>query len=181
MQFFSTTCSKSTNIKLHQIWFSHTWCKLIKSTNLMQLGPACIKHAKSLHQAYKINYIVYRAKNAEVAAGLLQAYLQLSSRYYMVRLYRLYCLDDSNPAPCYEQPNYNFGDVSTTCRLDASCFKVQLAACKSVNIKVHQDLKINEGNRLVWLDARSLIENLHQVDKIHNLHQVWRFWLCWIV
>ena len=33
----STTCSKSANIKLQQVWFSQTCCNLMKSTDLMQL------------------------------------------------------------------------------------------------------------------------------------------------
>ena len=37
MQVVPTPCSKSTNIRLQQFWFSQTWCNLVKPKNLMQL------------------------------------------------------------------------------------------------------------------------------------------------
>ncbi len=44
----SSTCSKSANIKLQQVWCSQTWCNLMKSTGLIQL-------VGNLHQAGKIH------------------------------------------------------------------------------------------------------------------------------
>ena len=38
IQVVSTTCSKSTNIKLQQVWFSQTFCNLMKPTDLQQAG-----------------------------------------------------------------------------------------------------------------------------------------------
>ena len=37
-QVVSAICSKSENIKLQQVWFSQTWCNLMRSTDLLQIA-----------------------------------------------------------------------------------------------------------------------------------------------
>ena len=37
-QVVSTICSTSENIKLQQVWFSQTWCNLMRSTDLLQVA-----------------------------------------------------------------------------------------------------------------------------------------------
>ena len=38
VQVVSTIWSKSENIKLQQVWFSQTWCNLMRSTDLLQIA-----------------------------------------------------------------------------------------------------------------------------------------------
>ena len=47
----STTCSKSANIKLQQVWISQTWCNLMKPTGLTQLDNKLVGKVYNLHQA----------------------------------------------------------------------------------------------------------------------------------
>ncbi len=57
--------------------------------------------------------------------------------------------------------------------IDASCF-----------INLQQVCKYQVAASLMFTDLMKstgliqLVGNLHQAGKIHNLHQVWRFWLC---
>ena len=67
LQVVVTTCSKSANIKLQQVWYSQTCCNLIKSTGLLQLDDKLQQSGKfrNLQQVCGVSDCVQEAYIAQ--------------------------------------------------------------------------------------------------------------------